>query len=61
MKIEQLKKILNTMIGSFRPQINQQMQTGISLNITQATKYDVENVLLDIRKNFAGIGIMFGK
>lgn len=49
------------MIGSFRPQINQQMQTGIPLNITQATKYDVENVLLDIRKNFAGIGIMFGK
>jgi len=30
-KIETFQKILNIMIGSFRPQINKQLQEGITL------------------------------
>lgn len=61
MKTEALKKILNTMVGSFRPQINKQIQDGIHLDISKLEKFDVENILMTTKKNYAAVGVVFKK
>jgi len=58
-KTEGLKKILNTMIGSSRPQINQLIQTGIKLDLSKVEKYDVKEVLMLTKKDYAAIGVVF--
>lgn len=49
------------MVGSFRPQINQQLQGGMALDISKLEKYGVEEVLMSIKKNYAAIGMVFNK
>jgi hypothetical protein len=58
---EQLKKILNTMVGSFRPQINKQIQTGMQIDISALEKYEVEKVLMIPKKDYISVGIGFKK
>lgn len=47
------------MIGSSRPQINQLIQTGIKLDLSKVEKYDVKEVLMLTKKDYAAIGVVF--
>lgn len=49
------------MVGSFRPQINKQIQDGIHLDISMLMKYDVEGILMTTKKDYAAVGVVFKK
>lgn len=55
--VKTLKNILNTLVDSFRPQINAELQQGIDIsNITQLLP--VQDLFLQIRKDHLFLGVI---
>ena len=61
MNSKALAHILNTMVASFRPQINKQMDDGIGLDISALEKFGVTDVVMNIKKDHSSIGLLFSK
>ena len=52
-----LTSIFNTLIGSFRPQINKSIQEGIELDISPLSKYKIVDLLMSIKKDHLFLGV----
>ena len=47
------------MLSSFRPQINQSLQNGIGLDISILEKYGISDIVMNIKKDYSSIGLVF--
>ncbi len=62
MKVPNLMKIINPLISSARPQINNMLQQGMELNVTaidQLKKLNVTGLVGDAFLDYASFGINF--
>ena len=62
MKVPNLMKIINPLISSARPQINNKLQQGMELNVTaidQLKKLNVTGLVGDAFLDYASFGVSF--